>query len=349
MERREKKEKKGRMEKKTLPNVLITGADGQLGVALSKICNPADAKFYYAGKDMLDITDAERVDKFIAENRINLIINCAAYTNVDGAEKEQELAMAVNGTGPLNLSVSASKHNAFLIHISSDYVYGKGCRAIPYQTHNFPSPYGVYGKSKAIGELDVQGHFYGNYSELVEHEENGVIKYKETLRHKGVDGQPSKIGFFIIRTSWLYSNVGKNFYKTMLSLLADKEEIKVVYDQVGTPTYAPDLAKGVYKMAMEVLAGRVGVEDWGIYHCTNEGVASWYDFAMAIKELCGFSCKITPCRTSEYRTAARRPAYSVLDKHSTKERFGLELPYWREALKRCVNERKLLDKKGGKK
>lgn len=269
--------------------VLITGAQGQLGKMLSPLLPEA----LLTDVDTLDITDLSAVLKFVSDHKIGTIINCAAYTAVDQAEEEAELAEKINVLGPENLAKTGAK----LIHISTDYVFdGKGCR--PYTPLDETNPLSVYGKTKRLGEIKVW-----------EQADTGVI----------------------IRTAWLYSPYGRNFVKTMRSLGAAKEEINVVADQVGTPTYAGDLAEAIVKMLPQIQQGQ-----HGIYHFTNEGVCSWYDFAWAIMRASHLNCRVNPILSSAYPTRACRPFYSVLDKTQIKQDFGLRIPHWYEGLEKCL-------------
>ena len=270
---------------------LITGCNGQLGTELKKLLPNAIC----ADVDTLDITDAVAVNKFVNENNIDLIINCAAYTAVDRAESDIDLAKKINTDGPKNLAQSGAK----LIHISTDYVFD-GTGHIPYTPDDETNPTSVYGKTKRDGEL-------------------AVIENSEC--------------YIIIRTAWLYSVYGNNFVKTMRRLGAERNEINVVSDQIGTPTYASDLAAAIVKIIPQMTR-----ENSGIYHFTNMGVCSWYDFAIEIMELSDITCMVNPIKTSQYPTPATRPSYSVLDKSKITETFGIKIPHWRDGLKRCINE-----------
>ena len=270
---------------------LITGCNGQLGTELKKLLPNAIC----ADVDTLDITDAVAVNKFVNENNIDLIINCAAYTAVDRAESDIDLAKKINTDGPKNLAQSGAK----LIHISTDYVFD-GTGHIPYTPDDETNPTSVYGKTKRDGEL-------------------AVIENSEC--------------YVIIRTAWLYSVYGNNFVKTMRRLGAERNEINVVSDQIGTPTYASDLAAAIVKIIPQMTR-----ENSGIYHFTNMGVCSWYDFAIEIMELSDITCMVNPIKTSQYPTPATRPSYSVLDKSKITETFGIKIPHWRDGLKRCIYE-----------
>ena len=271
-------------------NVLITGSAGQLGTELSALLPDA----FRTDSTTLDITNANLVQDFVKRNQIDVIINCAAYTVVDKAEDEPDLAERVNVQGPLNLA----KTGARIIHISTDYVFdGKGCR--PYVPEDETHPLSVYGQTKRAGELAVL--------------ENAQMA-------------------IIIRTAWLYSAYGKNFVKTMRMLGQTKDSINVVYDQIGTPTYAGDLAQAIVDILPKIQAGQKE-----IYHYTNEGVCSWYDFAIEIMALSGLNCRVNPILSSEYPTKAVRPFYSVLNKDKIKRDFQISIPHWKESLVKCLS------------
>lgn len=248
-----------------------------------------------ADKDELDIIDKNALDNFIKNNNIDTIINCVAYTAVDKAEEDKENAYKVNVIGAENLA----KTNCKIIHISTDYVFdGKNCK--PYLTTDKTNPLSVYGKTKLESE-------------------NVVLKNNKNA--------------IVIRTAWLYSSYGNNFVKTMLRLGKEKETLNVVFDQVGTPTYAKDLAEAITK-----ILNNINEETAGIYHFTNEGVCSWYDFATEIMSLSNLNCKVKPILSAEYPTKATRPCFSVLDKNKIKKTFSLEIRHWKEALKECLNK-----------
>ena len=248
------------------------------------------------GAEYLDITDREAVMAFVKERGIDTIVNCAAYTNVDKAESDPETAELLNATAVRHLADAMKAVGGLLIHISTDYVFGKEPYNTPCKEDQKGTPTGVYGLTKLHGE--------------------------EAIKASGCRA-------VIIRTAWLYSEFGKNFVRTMLKLTAEKPQLKVVFDQVGTPTYADDLA--------EAIATILETPKEGIYHYSNEGVCSWYDFAKAIAEFAGHkTCDILPCHSEEFPSPVHRPAYSVLDKTKIKETFGLKIPYWTDSLKKCI-------------
>ena len=271
--------------------ILVTGAKGQLGTELKKLL--LDAIFTDVGE--LDITNLDAVKNFVSNNHIETIINCAAYTAVDKAEDDIELAKKINEDGPRNLALSGAK----VIHISTDYVFdGKNYQ--PYLPEDGTNPISVYGKTKRAGELAVLDN--------------------------------AKVAV-IIRTAWLYSAHGNNFVKTMRRLGAEKDSLNVVVDQIGSPTFAGDLAK-----AIVAILPQMNESNKGIYHYTNEGVCSWYDFATEIMSLSGLSCKVNPIPSSAYPTKAARPFYSVLSKGKIKSVFNIEIPYWKESLRKFCEE-----------
>ncbi len=278
-------------------NILVTGAKGQLGSEIRHLSQSQQGfSFEFTDIEELDITSWEQLEAFFSSRKFDAIINCAAYTAVDKAEKEKEQAELINHIAAENLAVFSRKHKAPLIHISTDFVFD-GKSFTPYREEDLPHPLSVYGKTKWAGE-------------------NAVLKEAE----KAV----------IIRTSWLYSSYGHNFVKTMLKLAKERDSLNVVYDQVGTPTYARDLAGAV----LSILNHKDFVT--GIYHYSNEGVASWYDLAQAIVEIAGLDCRVYPIETHQYPTPAKRPAYSLLNKAKIKKTYGLEIPHWRTSLKDCL-------------
>lgn len=284
-------------------NVLVTGANGQLGLEI-KDCNHhfKTLNFIYADLPELDICDIDAVNIFVLENNIKAIINCAAYTAVDKAEGDAENARKVNAKGVSNLVKAMEKVKGKLIHISTDYVFD-GTKPLPYDEEDTVSPIGVYGKTKREGELAV---------------------INSTL--EGI----------VIRTSWLYSAYGKNFVKTMIRLGSEKEKLNVIFDQIGTPTFAGDLAN----TCLTILSNEHRRIDKSgkLYHFSNEGVSSWYDFAIAIMDLCKIDCKVKPIETKDYDTLAQRPHYSVLNKTKIKKDFNITIPYWRDSLNKCIEK-----------
>ena len=278
-------------------NILITGCNGQLGNEMQMLekCNPQH-KYFNTDVAELDITDQQAIEDFVQKNEIDGIVNCAAYTAVDKAEGDKELCTSLNTLAPAYLATAVEKREGWMIQISTDYVLnGKG--HTPYREEDTPSPDSVYGSTKLAGEL-------------------GALKFcKRTM---------------IIRTAWLYSTFGNNFVKTMMRLGKEKTELGVIFDQIGTPTYAADLATTI------MAAINKGIVP-GVYHFSNEGVISWYDFTKAIHRIAGItSCHVRPLHTSEYPTPANRPAYSVLDKTKIKQTYGIEIPYWEESLEKCI-------------
>ena len=287
-------------------NILITGSNGQLGSEIKDlVSNYKNFNFFFMDLPELNICDLEELNTFIVDQNINAVINCAAYTAVDKAEKDEHAAQKVNSEGVLNLVNALKKVNGKLIHISTDYVFD-GNHSQPYKESDPVSPVGVYGETKRAGELAVIN---------------------------------SSIDALVIRTSWMYSVYGNNFLKTMLKLGHDKDELGVIFDQVGTPTNASDLAK----TCLDILAysKEANINSKGkIYHYSNEGVTSWYDFAEAIMELGSIDCKIRPIETKDYPTPAKRPHYSVLNKSKIKTDFNIQIPNWRDSLDKCIEKLK---------
>lgn len=280
-------------------NILITGCNGQLGNEIQKLekVNPQHI-FFNTDVAELDITNQLAIDQFIQENKIDGIINCAAYTAVDKAESNKLLCTALNAEAPAYLAMSIEKRGGWLVQVSTDYVFD-GTKHTPYVETDTPCPDSVYGSTKLAGEIAVQK------------------LCKKTM---------------IIRTAWLYSTFGNNFVKTMIRLGKEKSELGVIFDQIGTPTYARDLAVAI------MTAVNKGIVP-GTYHFSNEGVISWYDFTKAIHRIAGINgCHVKPLHTAEYPTPANRPHYSVLDKTKIKETFGIEVPYWEESLQECITE-----------
>ena len=281
-----------------MPNVLVTGCKGQLGSELQELSGAYEYNFYFTDRDSLDIIDKESVANFIKNNSIDIIINTAAYTAVDKAEEDQENADKVNHLATNYLAELAKEHNIKLIHISTDYVFdGKNYK--PYNEGDITNPNGVYGATKLAGEKAMQ-----------------EINPKNSI---------------IIRTSWVYSSFGANFVKTMLRLGKERDSLGVIFDQVGTPTYARDLAKAILEILPQINSDKVE-----IYHYSNEGVLSWYDFAKEIIRMAKLECKINPIETKEYPTPAVRPHYSLLNKAKIKKEYNIEIPYWKDSLDACL-------------
>jgi len=287
-------------------NILVTGSNGQLGSEIKDVAASYKSfRFFFMDLPALDICNSTQLEIFIIKNNIDTVINCAAYTSVDAAEENVVIAEQVNGAGVLNLVHALAKVNGKLIHISTDYVFD-GTGFLPYQELDKTNPMGVYGKTKRNGELAVIN---------------------------------SDIDAIVIRTSWLYSAYGTNFVKTMRRLGKERNELNVIYDQIGTPTNASDLAK----TCLDILAysKETNINTKGnVYHYSNEGVASWYDFARAIMDLGEVDCKIKPIETKDYPTAAKRPHFSILNKAKIKNDFEIEIPYWRDSLAICISKLK---------
>lgn len=283
-------------------NILITGSKGQLGNEIKeRAFKFSNWNFIYKDLPELDITNFDHLEKLTKELSINAIINCAAYTAVDLAETNQQMAHSVNVDGAKNLAKIAQKFDIKLLHVSTDFVFD-GEYHLPYKETDNPNPLSVYGSTKLKGELAV-------LSEC-----------------------PTSI---ILRTAWLYSSYGANFVKTMQRLGSEREELNVIFDQVGTPTFAGDLAKTILVILSELESGSAKK---GIYHYSNEGVASWYDFAVEIMNLSNINCNVLPIETKEYPTPAPRPSFSVLNKNKIKTDFNLEIPHWKSSLKQCIQK-----------
>ncbi|MDO4955943.1 MAG: dTDP-4-dehydrorhamnose reductase [Bacteroidales bacterium] len=299
-------------------NILVTGANGQLGNEMRIISRESTDKYIFTDVNQveglettyLDITDLDAIRKMVAENDVNAIVNCAAWTNVDGAEdpEKYELVEKLNATAPENLAIAMKEVGGWLVQISTDYVFGKEPYNTPCKEDQKGTPTGVYGMTKLMGEQKI-------------------ISVMSGTQNAG--------GYIIIRTAWLYSEFGKNFCKTMLNLTATKPQLKVVFDQCGTPTYAWDLATAIVAALKNPVAG--------VYHYSNEGVTSWYDFTKMIQQIAlevGYYkeslCDIQPCHSNEFPSPVTRPSYSVLDKTKIKETFGIKVPYWTDSLKTCI-------------
>lgn len=288
-------------------NILVTGANGQLGSEMRRLAQVSPNNYLFTDVAELDITDAAAVRTCVAENKIGILVNCAAWTNVERAEEDEAGAERLNGLAVGNLARAAAEADATLFHISTDYVFD-GCASTPYTEEVPTSPLGAYGRTKLAGEQAVRA---------------------------------SGCKHLILRTAWLYSEYGNNFLKTMLRLTGEKEHLNVVFDQIGTPTYAGDLAMTIFS----IIEGGYYAGNEGTYHFSNEGVASWFDFAVEIAAAVGHdNCRIRPCRTAEFPTKASRPAYSVLDKTKIKRTFGIEIPHWTESMRYCLH--RLLNESG---
>lgn len=295
-------------------NILVTGANGQLGNEMRIVSKDTDYQYVFTDvvapegveTTILDITDAEAVRRMVKDNGIGCIVNCAAYTNVDKAEGDEALCRKLNADAPKILAEAMKEVGGLLIQISTDYVFGGDPYNTPCREDQKGTPTGVYGKTKLEGEKNIEA--------------------------VGCD-------YVILRTAWLYSEFGHNFVKTMLNLTATKPQLNVVFDQAGTPTYAYDLALAIRAVLDDYAAEapKAGYGKAGIYHFSNEGVCSWYDFTKKIAELAGHTaCDIRPCHSNEFPSPVKRPAYSVLDKTKIKETFGINIPYWTDSLRKCM-------------
>lgn len=284
-------------------NILVTGANGQLGHEMQRVAKSSNHNYIFTdvadGYEKLDITNIEDIRNMVKNNNVDIIVNCAAYTNVDKAESDYDTADLINNTAAGNLATAMKEAGGTLIHISTDYVF-QGDRNTPCQEDWTTNPLGVYGKTKLAGEAAIA---------------------------------TTGCNSIIIRTAWLYSQWGKNFVKTMQSLTATHDTLKVVFDQVGTPTFAGDLADTI---AHIINTGQTNKT--GIYHFSNEGVCSWYDFAKMICKLSGNTCDISPCYSKEFPSPVKRPHFSVLDKKKIKETFGIKVPYWTDSLEVCIKQ-----------
>jgi dTDP-4-dehydrorhamnose reductase len=294
-----------------MKTILITGANGQLGNEMRIVARNSQDRYIFTDVNQvegvetinLDITDLEAIRAMVSEHNVDVIVNCAAYTNVDAAESNEAIAEKLNAEAPENLAKAIKEVNGLLIQISTDYVFGKEPYNVPCKEEQQETPTGVYGLTKLQGEQRIIA---------------------------------TGCNYVIIRTAWLYSEFGKNFCKTMMNLTATKPQLKVVFDQVGTPTYALDLAKAI-AMVIEKFDG----SQTGIYHYSNEGVCSWFDFTKMIAEYNGTTeCDVQPCHSNEFPSPVKRPAYSVLDKTKIKEVFGVTVPYWTDSLKQCISNLK---------
>ncbi len=294
-------------------NILVTGANGQLGNEMQIVAKSSSDNYIFTdvcdGYEKLDITDLEAIRKAVKENDVKCIINCAAWTNVDGAETAGEIVETLNAIAPENLAKAMKEVNGLLVHVSTDYVFGGDPYNTPCKEDQKGTPTGVYGLTKLHGEQKIQA---------------------------------TGCNHVILRTSWLYSEYGKNFVKTMMNLTFTKPALKVVFDQCGTPTYALDLANAIAAIIEDFKKeNAVTYSKSGIYHFSNEGVCSWYDFTKKIADIAGnTACDIQPCHSNEFPSPVTRPAYSVLDKTRIKETFGIKIPYWTDSLKVCMNNMK---------
>ena len=286
-----------------LQTILVTGSMGQLGQSIESIATGyPDYVFVFANRHHLDLSNEASISDFFEHNTFDIIINCAAHTSVDAAESEPELANQINNLAVQRLADIAKQHTAKLIHVSTDYVFnGKQYR--PYVETDEATPHGVYGKTKLYGEQAIQ----------------------QTLKTNAV----------IIRTSWVYSEYGNNFVKRLLKLGQERNSLNVVSDQVGTPTYAKDLAKGIMSIVQSRIFNQIDFET-NIVHYSNEGVCSWYDFTKAIFAITDIQCQVSPIETKDYPTPAKRPHYSVLNKAKIKQKYLLTIPYWKDSLKQCL-------------
>ena len=305
-------------------NILVTGANGQLGNEMRIISKDSADNYIFTDVNQveglettyLDITDLGAIRKMVAEHNIDAIVNCAAYTNVDAAESNEAIAEKLNAEAPKNLALAIKEVNGLLVHISTDYVFGGDPYNTPCKEDQKGTPTGVYGMTKLHGE-------------------QGIVS--------------TNCNYVILRTAWLYSEFGKNFVKTMMNLTVTKPQLKVVFDQVGTPTYALDLAKAIFAIVGDYVQESVNYNQWasysknGIYHYSNEGVCSWFDFTKMIAEIAGNTdCDIQPCHSDEFPSPVKRPAFSVLDKTKVKDTFGIKVPYWTDSLRKCMSN--MLDK-----
>lgn len=291
-------------------NILVTGANGQLGNEMQLVSKNSKDRYFFTdvceNYQKLDITNLDDIKKMVAEHDIKCIINCGAWTNVDKAETAGDIVETLNAKAPENLALSMKAVGGLLVHVSTDYVFGGDPYNTPCKEEQNGTPTGVYGLTKLHGEQKIQA---------------------------------TGVNHIIIRTAWLYSEYGKNFVKTMMNLISTKSQLKVVFDQCGTPTYAGDLADAIF----DIVENRKYEGHSGIYHFSNEGVCSWFDFTKKIAEIAGnTSCNILPCHSDEFPSPVKRPAYSVLDKTKIKETFGIKIPYWTDSLKKCMKT--LMDK-----
>ena len=285
-------------------NILVTGANGQLGNEMRIVSKGSSDRYIFTDVEELDITSRDTVMKFVKDNDIKVVINCAGYTNVEKAEDEENLAELINAQAVGYIAQACKNNDATLIHISTDYVFGGNEGNTPHKENEAVNPTGAYGRTKLHGEQAI---------------EKSGCKY------------------LIIRTSWLYSEFGNNFVKTMRKLTSERDRLNVVFDQVGTPTYALDLAETIMKIIEEIKTPNSKLQTPNsIYNYSNEGVTSWYDFAKEICELSGNVCDIQPCHSDEFQSKVKRPSYSVLDKTKIKNKLNITIPYWKESLKNFI-------------
>ena len=335
--------------------ILVTGANGQLGNEIRIVTKGSKDRYIFtdvcdehpesiemlhklAGDDIdisttiLDITNLDVIRAIVKENDVKVIVNCAAWTNVDGAEdlEKYELVERLNAKAPENLAIAMKEVDGLLIHISTDYVFGGDPYNTPCKEDQKGTPTGVYGLTKLHGEQNIL-RILGESSSS-----SPSSPFKGDKRGSGA--------YIILRTAWLYSEFGKNFVKTMLNLTSTKPQLKVVFDQVGTPTYARDLAQAInsiledYQQSLNSKPSTLNYSKSGVYHFSNEGVCSWFDFTKMIAEYAGnTACDILPCHSNEFPSSVKRPSYSVLDKTRVKEIFGIRISYWTESLRNCIN------------
>jgi len=281
--------------------IIVTGANGQLGSEIKSLQSKFPFDFIFHDIDTVDITNEEAVKNLFTIEKPNFVINCAAYTAVDKAEQDESSAELINNTAVEILANNCKPYNTNFIHISTDYVFD-GFNYRPYKEDDAVNPQSVYGKTKLHGE-------------------KAAIRYTNAM---------------VIRTSWLYSSYGNNFVKTMLRLTKEKESLNVIFDQIGTPTYANDLADAILSIIYNISTNQNQFQ-WGVYHYSNEGVCSWYDFATEINSIAGNNCIINAIETHEYPLPAKRPFYSVLNKHKIKTNYGISIPHWKSSLKKCMD------------
>ncbi len=288
--------------------ILVTGGNGQVGSELKVLAEESSFKFVFTDYEELDITNPDQVKSFFEANAVSYVINCAAYTAVDKAEEDQEKAHAINVEGALNLAKSCAKSGIPLVHLSTDYVYHSNTQNVPFKEDDYTMPQSIYAATKLEGEL--------------------VCRAMHELT-------------MVIRTSWVYSSFGNNFVKTMIRLGNDRDKLTVIFDQIGSPTYAADLAQAILEIISKHDKGIIDDFKFNeIYHYSNEGVCSWFDFAKAIFELESISCQVDPIETKDYPTPAKRPHFSLLNKAKIKSTFDLKIPYWKDSLKVCLEKLK---------